>query len=180
MTYNDFTVYLDFLQQSLKSDEKENVMGNARTDFRLNAGWEVRDGRNVCRWFVVCRLHDNHIVGCLGGYSGSGSFQMEQFVASYSDKNLTSLKIDLEDKVTEKEIDFFSDVDDDLLSICDDAQDVVFEWNDQDEWEEGDQLLLLEEKIEICKKDGDMLLHREGEVPHIKQILELAGITAAP
>ncbi len=148
---------------------------------KTNAGWEERDGRTVCRWIIVwSEPSDGEIVGALGGYSGGGSFQMEQFYAKHSDGKLTSLMIDMDDKITEEEIDFFDDVSSDFLTICDDAQDVIMEWHDEEEWEEAEQLVLLDEKAGELNKSGDMLLLDEGDSGFTKAILEHAGITAAP
>lgn len=150
-------------------------------DFFINAAWEERDGRSICRYILVWKtVNDSSLVGALGGYSGGGAFQLEQFVANYSDDALTSLKIDLEDKITGEDIDFFDDVAGDLLEICDDAQDVVLEWNDEDEWEDAEQLLLIEERKSGLQQKDDLLLVEKGNSKFAKSILELAGITAAP
>jgi hypothetical protein len=148
---------------------------------KINAGWEEREGRTVCRWIIVwTKPSDGVISGALGGYSGGGSFQMEQFVAKYSGNELTNLMIDRDDKITGDEIDFFDHVPRELLTICDDAQDLIMEWHDKEEWEEAEQLILLDDKAGELERIGDMLLLDEGDSGFTRIILELAGITAAP
>ena len=46
-----------------------------------------------------------------------------------------------------------------LLEVCDDAQDIVMEWNDQDEWEDAEQLLLLENREEGLTRKDDLFLY---------------------
>lgn len=150
-------------------------------EFLINAAWEKRDERNICRWMVVFQtLNESTIAGVLAGYSGGGSFQLEQFVAYYSNDKLTSLMIDMEDKITGREIDFFDDVPGKLLEVCDDAQDIVMEWNDQDEWEDAEQLLLLENREEGLTRKDDLFLYEKGDSVFLKEILEKGGITSAP
>ena len=66
------------------------------------------------------------------------------------------------------------------MEICDDAQDVILEWNDEDEWEDSEQLLLVEERKSGLQQKDDLLLVEKGNSKFAKSILELAGITAAP
>jgi hypothetical protein len=88
--------------------------------------------------------------------------------------------IDTEDKITGDEIDFFDDVSSDLLEICDDAQDIVLEWNDPDEWEDAEQLLLQDGRVGDLTPTEDLLVLEKGSSIFLKDILEHAGITAAP
>jgi transposase-like protein len=165
------------------SNGGDAVAGDANNagELKINAGWEERDGRTVCRWIVVwSEASEGEIAGALGGYSGGGSFQMEQFFAKHDSSELTNLMIDIEDKITGEDIDFFDDIPSDFLTICDDAQDVIMEWHDEDEWENSEQLLLLDDKIGGLDKSGDMLLLNGGDSGFNKTILELAGVTAAP
>lgn len=150
------------------------------SDFQTNAGWEVRDGRTICRWIMVWQESDDSIVGCLGGYSGGGTFQLEQFLARFDSDKLSSLMIDTEDKITGDEIEFFDDVPEELLAICDDAQDHVLSWHDQEEWEDAEQLLLKEEHESSLTREGDMLLYSPNTNRFLREILELSGITAGP
>jgi len=150
-------------------------------DFKVNAGWEKKDGRIICRWIMVWNdIDGDKFAGALGGYGGGGAFYMEQFYAKHSGGVLTNLMIDIEDKVTSEEIDFFDDVPSDVLAVCDDAQDIVMKWHDQDEWEDDEQLILLDKRLDELTISDDMYLLAQGTSAYIKNILELAGITAAP
>ncbi|MDG1373602.1 MAG: hypothetical protein P8Q48_25770 [Paracoccaceae bacterium] len=162
-------------------NEQETGDNDLADEFLINAAWEIKDDRNICRWMVVWKtLSVSSIAGVLAGYSGGGAFQLEQFVANFSGGNLTSLMIDTEDKITGDEIDFFDDVSSDLLEICDDAQDIVLEWNDPDEWEDAEQLLLQEGRVGDLTQTEDLLVLEKGSSIFLKDILEHAGITAAP
>ena len=137
--------------------------------FLINAAWEKRGEQCICRWMIVWkRVGESSIVGVLSGYSGGGSFQLEQFVAHFSDTALRSLLIDLEDKITGEEINFFENVPSDLLEICDNAQDIVLEWNDQDEWEDAEQLILAADRKEILSQKEDLILLRTGNFVFFK------------
>ena len=168
---------------SSESNGDDAAVGDANnpSELKINAGWEERDGRTVCRWIVVwSEASEGEIAGAFGGYSGGGSFQMEQFFAKHAGSELTNLMIDTEDKITGEDIDFFDDIPSNVLSICDDAQDVIMEWHDQDEWEDAEQLVLLDDKIAELDKSEEMLLLNGGDSGFNKAILELAGVTAAP
>jgi hypothetical protein len=159
----------------------QEAEGEGVKKLKVNAGWEIREGRVMCRWILVWNEIDNaSIAGALGGYSGGGTFQLEQFYGKHSGGTLSNLLIDIEDKITGEEVDFFDAVPGDILSLCDDAQDLVMEWNDADEWGESEQLLLLEEKTEELALIDDMYLLSQDQSPFIKTILELGGITASP
>ena len=161
--------------------EQETSHKDSADEFLINAAWEIKDDRNICRWMVVWKtVSVSSIAGVLAGYSGGGAFQLEQFVANFSGGNLTSLMIDTEDKITGDEIDFFDDVSSDLLEICDDAQDIVLEWNDPDEWEDAEQLLLQDGRVGDLTQTEDLLVLEKGSSIFLKDILEHAGITAAP
>lgn len=165
--------------------DDENIVSNGAAtregNFRVNAGWEQSGDRAICRWIIVWQDLDAHqLAGAVGGYSGGGSFQVEQFYAKHLDGKLTNLLIDIEDKITGASIDYWEDVPAEFRQFSDDAQDVIFEWNNRDEWEDSDQLILLEGKSRALRKEGDMLLFDEDYTSFAKDILASIGITAAP
>lgn len=167
------------------SHDDEHLVSNKSdvffSDFKINAGWERRNDRAICRWIIVWQdLPEGKIAGAIGGYSGGGSFQLEQFYAQQAAGQLIKLLIDTEDKITGDPIDFWEDAPANARSISDDAQDVIFEWNDRDEWEENDQLILLESKSWELLEEQDMLLMRRDYNSFAKDILSSIGITAAP
>jgi len=53
-------------------------------------------------------------------------------------------------------------------------------WHDENKWEDWEQLMLLETKRTNLVEDGDLLLLSTDKSPFARDILELAGITAAP
>jgi hypothetical protein len=149
--------------------------------FKVNALWEQREGRAICRYIVAWQeVDESTLAGALGGYSGGGGFQMEQFFAKHDGRCITTLMIDNEDKITGEEVEFFSDVPESVRSICDDAQDVIIGWHEQDKWEDAEQLILREDKRDLLTPEDDMLLFSTDNSPFLKVILGNAGITAAP
>ena len=144
-------------------------------------GWEQRDGRLVCRWMIVWQnLDGGSFCGAVAGYSGGGAFQLERFYAKHSDGELTSLMIDLEDKVSGDEIDFFDDVPDEIRAQCDDCEDIIVDWHDRDEWEEAEQLLLNPDNQDQIEITGDLGTYNNAETPFAKEILAGIGATASP
>jgi hypothetical protein len=94
-------------------------------EWHKSGSWEIKDGRNVCRWFISWGQYNDGFIGTIAGYSGGGSFQLEKFYVS-SSKVLTS---DDED---------YSNLDERILLDAEDSQDLVFEYNDEDKWFESD------------------------------------------
>jgi len=159
----------------------QNQLESKNGKLKINAGWERRDANYICRWIIVWQeMKNGCLAGAIGGYSGGGVFQMEQFYAEYSDDRLTSLMIDIEDKVTQDEIDFWNDRPVEAAPFCDEAQDEIMAWHDENKWEDWEQLMLLETKRTNLVEDGDLLLLSTDKSPFVRDILELAGITAAP
>jgi hypothetical protein len=164
------------------TSDADAVSGTLGVDeFKINAGWERSGDGAICRWIIVWQeLPEGQLAGAIGGYSGGGSFQVEQFYAKHLNGKLTNLFIDLEDKITGAAIEYWVDVPSDISQISDDAQDVIFEWNDRDEWEDSDQLILLEGKRRALREERDMLLLGLDYTSFAKDILASIGITAAP
>jgi hypothetical protein len=164
-----------------ESEAIENQLGSNNSNLKINAGWERRDAKYICRWIIVWEeMKNGSLAGALGGYSGGGVFQMEQFYAEHSSGRLTSLMIDIEDKITKNEIDFWNDRPKEAGTLCDSAQDEIMAWHDEDTWEDWEQLVLLDAKRTNLVEEGDLLLLSTDKSPFVKEILELAGITAAP
>ena len=148
---------------------------------KISGGWEKRDGRSVCRYMAVWQdLDGASFCGAVAGYSGGGAFQLERFYAKHSGGSLTSLMIDLEDKVTGAEIDFFDDVPDEIRAQCDDCEDVILDWHDRDEWEEAEQLLLNTDNQDQLGISGDMGTFSNAEIPFAAEILSGIGATVSP
>jgi hypothetical protein len=148
--------------------------------YSLNAGWEKREGRSICRWFCAWReLGDNQIAGVIAGFSGGGAFLLERFFAKVEGTELSSLWVDMTDRISGADVEF-GDLDESVRSLMDDAEDEVWAYNDRDLWDDAEQLVLLEEKKDNLTESGDMLLLSSSTAPFVRQICELAGLTAAP
>lgn len=166
---------------SLTSDYAMN--DDHETSLRFHVGFDPRKGGDGyrCRWFMCWRdLGDGRLIGAVGGYAGGGAFILENFYAEHQGETLSSLKIDLEDKISGDEIEFDEDVPEALVLVAEDAIDVAYEWCDQDEWEEAEQLFLKDDKKNELEDNDDMLIAGSAWHPSIPKILELAGVTAAP
>ena len=86
--------------------------------------------------------------------------------------------IDIEDKVTGEEIDFYSDVGS-IREISDRCQDAAMAYHDEDEWYEAEQLLLKDSAKMFADQKDDMFLISE-QTPFDKTVLEAIGVTARP
>ena len=149
---------------------------------QVNGAWEVKPGRTICRWMLAwVNLDQRSFCGAAAGYAGGGSFQFERFYARCSDDGqLISLLIDLEDKVTGRQIDFYNDAPIESRQPCFDCGEVIRSWHDEDAWDDGDQLVLLSDREAELHREGSLLMLSEGSLLHAKQILMALGITAAP
>lgn len=94
-----------------------------------NGCWEVRDGRTICRWMVAWKSLNNAIVGCIDGYSGGGTFQLEKF---YVDNK----------RILTSDIRAFEELLDEEIRTAEDCQDEVLNFHDQTIWLDCDNLVL--------------------------------------
>ena len=151
------------------------------SEYKINGGWEVRNGRTICRWMLAwVDLNQGEIAGCAAGYSGGGSFQLEKFYLQHSKGNITLLQIDNEEKIQGKFADFSAVVPPQAVGICEDCQDEVLSWHDEQQWEEADNLCLREDKLLKIKSDGDMLLNNGSEANFLISVLGCLGLTSRP
>jgi hypothetical protein len=147
----------------------------------INAGWELKGpGRVICRWFACWKvLSQNEFSGTIAGYSGGGSFQVENFYAKTKNKSLSELWIDCYDRISGEEIEFVN-AGKDALAACNQATECLWQWNDENEWLESDEVKLLEGiGHELILKD-DMYYYANENNPFIRLICEESGITAGP
>ena len=148
---------------------------------QLNAGWEIKSpSKSICRWLVAWVQKGNtEIAGAVAGYSGGGTFQVERFFGTYVDGRLDSLWIDLNDTISGEEVSF-SDLDQEVLDLCERALDTIWDWNDHDIWTESDDVVLIQSKRRELIKEYDMYLHSTENHKYLKIICEKAGLTAGP
>jgi hypothetical protein len=132
--------------------------------YSLNAGWENRQGRSICRWFCAWKeVGDKKLAGVIAGFAGGGAFLLERFFATVDGNDVE-----------------FSDLDEAIRSAMDDAEDEVWAYNNRDLWEDAEQLVLLEDRKSHLAESGDMLLLSTSDSSLVRSICELAGLTAAP
>jgi hypothetical protein len=147
----------------------------------INAGWEIRDGRSICRWMLVwTEAAQGEIAGCAAGYSGGGTFQLEKFYLLHVGNDVTFLQIDNEEKIQSKFSEFIASVPGYAVEICEDCQDEILSWHDNENWEEAESLYLLHDKSEGLYQLDDMLLFRNADANPLVRVLECLGITSKP
>ncbi len=150
-------------------------------NIKINAAWEQRADRAICRWFIAWSdISDDCFAGAVAGFSGGGTFQKEFFLAHHNGSDLTSLLIDIEDKVSGDEIYFEDEVSDEIKAICYDCDDIIMGWMEEDSWYDYDQLILSYVKEEDLDQKDDMLYLGSDKPLHLGFILESLGVTAAP
>jgi len=147
----------------------------------INAGWEARDGHSICRWMLVwVDVSETEIAGCAAGYSGGGAFQLEKFYLRHSGMDIKLLQIDNEDKISLEPNDFSAVVPSQAVAVCEDCQDQVLSWHDEEKWEDDENLCLLDEKFENVHYDGDLLFYKNSDINYLVFVLEVIGITSKP
>jgi hypothetical protein len=118
---------------------------NTVKELKWNGCWENRSERAICRWMLVWLLLENRVLGCIAGYSGGGSFQLEKF-------QLTDQKL-----ILEADDDFSLELQNHDINITEDCQDLVMDFHDQVLWIENENLVLNNEKILLMNSSGDLL-----------------------
>jgi hypothetical protein len=147
-------------------------------NYLLNAGWELKNNKAICRWFISWKdLGENQIAGAIAGYLGGGSFMVERFYATYTLEGISALWIDFTDLVSNSEIEF-STLGNDILTATADAEDEIWNWNIEDAWLDEEELIIDQDKLQELNSEGDMAYLNTGSMPYLRQICELAGLTA--
>ncbi len=146
----------------------------------VNAAWETSADSFRCRWFVAWeKFGDNEIAGAVAGYSGGGSYVVERFYGKLEDEELTALWIDMTDTISGDEIEF-EDCGEEADRISDSALQKIWEWNDNDQWCDADQVSLIEGKSAELDSSDDMVYLSPNTAPFLREICERAGLTAGP
>ena len=151
------------------------------SEWMINAAWEKRGKKeSICRWCVVWKsVGPDEIAGAIAGYSGGGAFEVERFYGKLQKGNLTVLWIGHKDRVNGKEIDF-DKLRKNTLAACEEGLDGIWGWNDYDEWQQSDKVLLLNEKKAELLAKKDMLYLAKDKAPFLRTVCEKAGLIAAP
>ena len=147
---------------------------------QFSGGWEARDGRNICRWFVAYSdIADGEIAGIIGGYSGGGAFIEERFFARVDGETFKALFIDYTEHISGDEKDF-DEHPSEVIEATEKALDRMMEFHDEDLWFDDEQLVLNVDKLETLTANED--LYTGGDAPRliVRFIAEKAGLTAGP
>ena len=111
---------------------------------KWNGCWEEKNDRIICRWMLVWTKVEINFVGCICGYSGGGSFQIEKFILN---KNILLLSDNPN----------FSTLEDQIISIAEDCQDFITDTHDENIWNESENLVLINSRNLKLKKEKDLL-----------------------
>ncbi len=152
-------------------------------DFSINAAWEPDESSGArCRWFLAWKeLEGNILAGAVAGYAGGATYSVESFWGRLESGEFSSLWIDLTDRISHEEIDF-SSLGPEVLALCQEAEDLIWEWNDYDVWCDRDAVRLRygEGKESLLTERNDLFRLERGYLPAIREVCEFAGLTAAP
>jgi hypothetical protein len=149
-------------------------------NFQVNAAWELKESSIPCRWFIVWKdVSKDEFAGYIAGYCGGGCFLVEKFYAKHEDGKLICLWIDFSDKISKEEIDYES-LNQEVLDAINQAECAVWEWNDEENWMDDEQLELIEDKRNYLNITNDMGYYFTETNPFLHKLCELSGLTAGP
>jgi hypothetical protein len=143
--------------------------------------WEKKTKeRFICRWLVAWEsATSGTIAGAIAGYSGHAAFQVERFLAIKKAGKVAHFYFDFRDAVTDEEIEF-DDKARKHLAVCESALDTLWEWNDSEEWNESDDVILRKGRVSELRRDGDLLFLSGKDEELVRQFCEFLGLTAGP
>ena len=133
-----------------------------------NGSWEIRDGREICRWMFAWFESEMKVTGCVGGYSGGGSFQLEKF-------HISDSRISLE---ANDDLELILGTDE--LIYAEDAQTFVLDFHDTDLWLDADNLVLNRSQAHKLIRDGDMLFGGNDLPLPLMEIFKVIGLISKP
>jgi hypothetical protein len=105
---------------------------------------------------------------------------MEKFYIRLSEAEVTFLQIDNEEKIGGGFADFSCVVPPEAILTCEDCQDELISWHDQNKWEETENLYILPEKSHNLIVNGEMLIFKNSDAGALIRVLECIGITSKP
>jgi hypothetical protein len=138
----------------------------AEGEYKYNGCWEQRENRVICRWIIVWKtLGKKHYAGCIGGYSGGGSFQLEKF---YINKQKIVFGFD----------DTFSTLSSKILEHTENCQDYALSPHDSKSWLESDNLVL---SLNNAVGEDDTIITEGDPIDEdLIVVFEKVGLTARP
>lgn len=129
--------------------------------------WEAKENDFVCRWLVCWFQKDDEYIGAICGYSGGGAFQLEKFCATPV-KTILSFQ------------DAYSELDKRIVSLGEDAQDIIFEYNDEERWLDTDSMYLKMEKGASMRQVEDLIFF-DAKIPKkLLNIFDAIGLISRP
>jgi hypothetical protein len=147
---------------------------------KLNGAWEKRDKKFICRYLIAWSdISNSEKVGFVTGYCGGGTFLCEKFYAFFENDQVKQLWIDYTDRISGYEIDFQT-VEEQFLDKIASIESEIWEWNNEDEWFDEDQLVLLAKRKKDLQESEDLLLLNQDKASFLQIICEKAGLTASP
>ena len=165
------------------------------SEVHVCAGWES-SAPYRCRWFVAWSGLDRDdlvygasemIAGVYAGYSGGGTFEVEEFRAETADCEVYTFWSDEKDLVSGEEIDCDPSAWKGVDAACKAAWTVFRQWMDDEEWSESHAVWLREMKLgELTASDeGDLVCYnsrdfRWDEIETIRELFSFTGLTAGP
>jgi len=130
--------------------------------------WEVKKGRIICRWLIVwAKINETSVAGCVGGYSGGGTFQLEKFY-----KKKKSLIIEFEDK--------YSGLSEDIISIGEECQSRLLDFHSEKLWFDAENLHLKKAYVKKLKKQDDLLLGGVDLPDDFAELFRQVGLISRP
>jgi len=146
---------------------KVNKKTEVNSPVRWSGCWEIREGRDICRFMIVWQTLTHGLYGCLGGYSGGGAFQLEKFWLSGSGVILDS---DIA----------ISDWSPEGIVAAEACQDVVLTYHDEARWVDWDTLHLLPAKKNELEQRDDLLVGGEPVPAELVSVFSKLGLITKP
>ena len=133
-----------------------------------NGCWEKRVDRYVCRWILAWSQVENIVIGCIGGYSGGGSFQLEKFILNPTRLMLTS------------DSECFNNCSESIINKAEDCQDKALSLHEEGAWLACDNLVLMSES-EISSSKEKAIIYAGDPIPKkLEPLFEAIGLLSKP
>jgi len=133
-----------------------------------NGCWEDRSDRIICRWMVAWKLLPGATVGCIGGYSGGGSFQLEKFA-----RRSGKFFIEFQDNLAAE----FEQL---VVEAAEDCQDLILSFHDKDLWLEADNLILQDTHSKKLAQSDDLYTGGSKIPPEFILLFREIGLISIP
>jgi hypothetical protein len=117
---------------------------------------------------VAWKLLPEATVGCIGGYSGGGSFQLEKFVLK-SGEFFIEFRNNLAGEFEQK-----------LIEAAEDCQDLILSFHDEDLWLEADNLVLQDTHSKNLTQSDDVFTGGSKPPPEFILLFKEIGLISVP